>query len=79
MIVLQNIGNDISPNALMEPVSQILDNEQNYDLPELPALKKSIVVTSAQLKPCVETYQVNGDSSRKMVISSRQNRSYAKY
>lgn len=79
VIVLQNIGNDVSPNALMEPVSQILDQEQNYDLPEVPALKKSILVTSAQLKPCVGTYQVNGDSSKKMIISSRQNRLYVKY
>lgn len=79
VIVLQNIGNYVSPNALMVPVSQILDQEQNYDLPEVPPLKRSLVVTAAQLRPFVGTYQVKNNPSAKMKISAEGNRLYAKY
>jgi len=79
IVVLQNIMNCVSPNALMVPVSQILDREESFDLPEVAPLKKSIVVTAAQLQPFVGTYQVKDDPSRKMVISAHQNRLYARY
>ncbi|WP_142683060.1 serine hydrolase domain-containing protein [Chitinophaga polysaccharea] len=79
VIVLQNIENNVSPNALMVPVSQILDQEQHYDLPEVPPLKRGMIVTAAQLQPFAGIYQVKNNPSVKMEISVRGNRLYAKY
>lgn len=79
VVVLQNIRECASPNALMVPISQILDHEQTYDLPEVAPLKKSITVTAAQLQPFVGMYQVEGEPSKKMLISAREDRLYAKY
>lgn len=79
VIVLQNIWDNVSPNALMVPVSQILDQEQHYDLPEVPPLKRGMNVTAAQLQPLAGIYQVKNNPSVKMEISVRGNRLYAKY
>jgi hypothetical protein len=78
VIVLQNIWNMVSPNALMGPIAGILDYNGEFEIPTVPSLKKSMRLSIAELTPYVGNYLSN-DRETRMIITLEGSRLYAKF